>query len=73
MVVPGGEDDGSGLVSDDALGDAGLAELGGSGADLLRHRLGAENLKRERVAIGSRLELIDLGEDWLPLRRWPLR
>lgn len=76
MLVASGEDDGAGLVPDEALGDAGVAqgragEHGirrrpvGPGVD--RHAPGADHLHGQGVAVRPGLEAIDLGEDRLPL------
>lgn len=72
LVVAGGEDDGAGLVPDEALGDARRAGRGGGGSARARaagHGGGADDLDGEGVAVGARLELVDLGEDGLPERR----
>lgn len=72
MVVAGGEDDGAGLVPDEALGDARRAGRGGGGcarARAARHGGGADDLDGEGVPVSARLELVDLGEDGLPERR----
>lgn len=62
LIVPGGEDDGAGLVPDEALGDAGVAELGGN-------RVRFEHLDGQGVAVGAGLELVHLGEHGLPQAR----
>lgn len=72
MVVAGGEDDGAGLVPDEALGDARRAGWGGGGcawARAPRHGGGADDLDGEGVPVGARPELVDLGEDGPPERR----
>ena len=66
LVVAGGEDDGAGLVADEALRDPCLAEVGGGGATLLEHRLGANHLDRKRVAARPGLQLVHLREHRLP-------
>lgn len=68
MFVAGGEDDAGGLVADEALGDPGVAKVGGGSAALLEHRGGVDHLHDEGVAAGARPELVHLGEDRLPLR-----
>lgn len=72
MFVAGGEDDGAGVIPDEALGDARRA--GGSGRGGARTRAagdggGADDLDGEGVAGGAGPELVDLGEDGLPERR----
>lgn len=72
LVVARGEDDGAGLVPDEALGDARGAGWDGGGCAWARaagHGGGADDLDGEGVAVGARLELVDLGEDGLPERR----
>lgn len=72
LFVAGGEDDRSGVVTDEALGDPGMAEVGGDSAALLDHRVGVNHLDDERVTAGPRLQLVYLGEHRLPLRPLPL-
>lgn len=66
MLIPCGEEDAAGLVADEALGDAGLAEAGGGGAALVEDSGGGEDLDGEGVTGGAGLELVDLREDGLP-------
>lgn len=60
MIVASGEDDGGGLVADEAFGNAGLAEVGGGGAALLEDGVGADDLDGEGVAARPRLQLLHL-------------
>lgn len=69
MFVARGEDDGAGVVAEEALGDTSMAEVGGGGVSLLEHRVGADHLDDESVAAGPWLQLVHLGEHRLPLGR----
>jgi hypothetical protein len=70
LLVAGGEDDGAGLVADEALRDARGAGRGGDARPrAARDGGGADDLDGEGVAAGDRLELVDLGEHRLPQRR----
>lgn len=72
LVVARGEDDGAGLIPDEALGDAWRAGGGGGRggwACAAGDGGGADDLDGEGVAVGAGPELVDLGEDGLPERR----
>jgi len=73
LLVTGSEEDATGLVADEALGDPGgprrRAGGGSAGAALLEDGLGAEHLGDERVAGRAGIELVHLDEHRLPLRR----
>lgn len=78
MLVAGGEDDGAGVVPDDALGDPRLAKMVGDGAALGQDSIGADDIDGECVAGRTRPQLLHLLELRLPqhglriarLRRW---
>lgn len=78
MLVAGGEDDGAGVVPDDALGDPRLAKMVGDGAALGQDSVGADDIDGECVAGRTRPQLLHLLELRLPqhglriarLRRW---
>lgn len=69
MIITGGEEDGSGLITDKTLSDAGIAEAGGGGccSALLQNRIRGQDLGDQGVAVGSRLKLIHFNKDWLSL------
>jgi hypothetical protein len=69
LLVAGGEDDGAGVVPDDALGDPGLAKMVGDGSALGQDGVGANDIDSERVAGGAGLQLLHLLELGLPQRR----
>lgn len=69
LFVASREDDGPGLVADEALGDPGGAQLtSGGGAALVDNGVGFQHLDREGVAARPGLQLIHLREHRLPLR-----
>lgn len=78
LLVAGGEDDGAGVVPDDALGDPGLAKMVGDGSALGQDGVGADDIDSECVAGGAWLQLLHLLKLGLPqhrlrialLRRW---
>lgn len=65
LFVARGEEDGAGVVADEALGDAGAAEVGGCGGTLLEDGAGGEDAGGEGVAAGLGEQLVDGGEDRL--------
>lgn len=69
LIIAGSKHNGSSLVPNEALGDSRLAEVLGQRPTFLQDRIRAEDLDDERVTAGTRLELVNLGEDWLPQSR----
>lgn len=69
MIVARGEDDGAGLVPNDALGDSALAKVLGDRPALRQYGVGADNLDGEGVASRAGLQLVDLLEFRFPERR----
>jgi hypothetical protein len=66
LIVSCSEDNDAGFIANQALGNPHLPSLGPSLAASLDDHLGVNNLDDEVVAVGSRAQLIDLGEGWLP-------
>lgn len=66
MIVTSSEEDGGGVVSDEALGNAGVAEVRGGGGALLQDGGGVDHLHRHGVAVGPRLQAVHLDEHRLP-------
>lgn len=71
LLVPGREDDGTGLVPHEALGDLGQSEVRRCRPPLLHHRLRVHHLHSQGVPARPRFQLIHLDEHRLPLRRRP--
>ena len=63
MFVASGEDDGAGVVADEALGDdSGFEVVCGRGSRFVYDGVGGQDLSHQRVTVGSRFELIHFGE-----------
>ena len=62
LFVACGEDDGAGLVANEALGEPSLAEVDRGGATLLQDRIRVHHLRRQSVTARPRLQLLHLCE-----------
>lgn len=68
MIVASGEEDGSGFVSDEALGDSIRSEVRRrSGVRFLRNGGLADDFDGQGVSARAWFELIDFDEDWFLL------
>ncbi|KAG6531146.1 hypothetical protein ZIOFF_004920 [Zingiber officinale] len=71
LIVSSGENDGTRLVTDEALGYPCRADANWcGGVALIDHGIRFQNLGREGVPGRPRLQLIHLREHWLPLRAY---
>ena len=71
MFIARGEDDGAGVVADEALGDeSGTNVVRRRGSSLLQHSVGGQHLCNQSVTVGSRFQLIHFGENRFSLGRF---
>jgi len=71
LFVASGEDDGAGVVADEALGDdSGFDVMGRGGSRFVHDGVGGQDLSHQGVTVGSRFELIHFGEDGFSLCRF---
>lgn len=65
LIISSSEENGPGLIPNEALGDSGLAEVLRHRSAFLQHRVWTDDLGDEGVAAGSGLELAHLDEHGL--------
>jgi len=71
LFVASGEDDGAGVVADEALGDdSGFDVMGRGRSRFVHDGVGGQDLGHQRVTVGSGFELIHFGEDGFSLGRF---